>query len=67
MKIIYKFMAVKINYINNTSNKLSANIILFSDDKYKINNLKKHLSESGFYYINDLIKNKRFKKKSFSL
>ncbi len=35
-------MAVKINYINNSSNKLSDNIVLFSNDKYKINNLKQN-------------------------
>ncbi len=55
-------MTVRINYINNTSNKLSANIVLFSDDKYKINNLKKHLSESEFSYINDLLKASDLKK-----
>ena len=55
-------MAVKINYINNSSNKLSDNIVLFSNDKYKINNLKKYLSESEFFYINDLLKTSDLKK-----
>ncbi len=58
-------MTVKINYINNTSNKLTANIVLFSDDKYKINNLKKHLSESEFSYINDILKTSDLKKNIF--
>ena len=49
-------MTLKINYINKTSNKLSANTVLFSNEKYQINNLKKYLSDSEFSYINDLLK-----------
>ena len=49
-------MSIKLNYINNSSNKLSDNIVLFSNEKYKINNLKKYLSNTEFFYINDLLK-----------
>ena len=53
-------MTLKINYINKTSNKLSANRT-FSNEKYQINNLKKYLSDSSFH-INDLLKISDLKK-----
>ena len=58
-------MTLKINYINKTSNKLSANTVLFSNEKYQINNLKKYLSDSEFSYINDLLKTSDLKKNLF--
>ena len=58
-------MTLKINYINKTSNKLSANTVLFSNEKYQINNLKKYLSDSEFSYISDLLKTSDLKKNLF--
>lgn len=50
-------MTIKINYLNKNKNKsLSKNIVLFSNEKFKINNLKNFLSKSEFVYIEDLIK-----------
>ncbi len=56
-------MSVKINYLNKTINNLTSNLILFSNEKFDIKNLKKNLSNSEFLYINDLLKNSDLKKK----
>ena len=48
-------MSIKINYLKKESSK-SSNLVLFTDDKYKINNLRKYLSNSEFSYIYDLLK-----------
>ncbi len=55
-------MAIKINYSNKISGNTTANLILFSDDKFKLNNLKKHISNSEFSYISDLLKISDLKK-----
>ncbi len=49
-------MSIKINYKNSTSKNPSNNLVLFADEKFNINPLKKHLSNSEFSYINDLLK-----------
>ena len=55
-------MAVQINYKKNGSKKISSNLVLFVDEKFNINGLKKHISNSEFSYISDLIKNSDLKK-----
>jgi len=55
-------MAIKINYKNNDSNKVSSNLVLFVDEKFNISNLKKYISNSEFSYISDLLKNSDLKK-----
>ena len=55
-------MSMKINYQNKSNGKISSNHVLFTDDKFNINSLKKHLSESEFTYINDLLKTNDLKK-----
>ena len=54
-------MSIKINYSKGTNNKLD-NLVLFTNDKFKIHNLKKYLSDSEFSYINDLLKTSDLKK-----
>ena len=49
-------MSLKINYSNNSISKVSANTVLFTDEKFNINNLKKYISNTEFSYINDLLK-----------
>ena len=46
-------MSIKINYLNKTDSKPSAHLVLFSNEKFNINGLKKYLSNSEFSYIND--------------
>ena len=58
-------MPIKINYSKKTLNKNSSNLVLFSDDKFNLNALKKFLSISEFSYINDLLKTSDLKKNLF--
>ena len=55
-------MTVQINYKINSLNKVSSNLILFVDENFNINGLKKHISNSEFLYISDLLKNGDLKK-----
>ena len=41
-------MSININYSNKVPNKKSANVILFSNDKFNIINIKKFLSVNEF-------------------
>ena len=65
-------MSLKINYLKAEKNKPSSNIVLFSDEKFNINKLKRFLTNNEFTYINDLLKTSDLKKnllvffKSFS-
>jgi leucyl aminopeptidase len=55
-------MTVQINYKSSNSKKALSNLILFVDDKFNISGLKKHISNSEFSYITDLLKNVDLKK-----
>ena len=56
-------MSIQINYKNSGPKKPSANLVLFTDDKFNIGNLKKYISNLEFSYINDLLKTSDLKKK----
>ena len=49
-------MSIKLNYSKKMSAKTTSNLVLFCDEKYSINGLKKYLSNGEFSYINDLLK-----------
>ena len=53
-------MAIKLNYLK-TSSK-SSNLVLFCDEKYSTNGIKKYLSNNEFSYIEDLLKTVDLKK-----
>ena len=55
-------MSVKINYLKKKISTISSNLVLFSNDKFNISNLKKILSIAEFNYINDLLKSSDLKK-----
>ena len=55
-------MSIKISYKNNISTKSTTNLVLFVDENFNIRSLKKHLSNSEFSYIADLLKNSDLKK-----
>ena len=55
-------MTVQINYKSNNSKKILSNLVLFVDEKFNINSLKKHISNSEFSYIADLLKTSDLKK-----
>ena len=48
-------MSVKIDYSNKSAKDLSANTVLFVDEKFNIKNIIKYLSNSEISYINDLL------------
>ena len=58
-------MPIKINFSNKVSSKSSANAVLFADEKFNTNGLKKYLSNTEFSYINDLLKSSDLKKNMF--
>ena len=58
-------MSIEINYKNNSSKKNTTNLILFTDEKLNIINLKKYISSLEFSYISDLLKNSDLKKDLF--
>ncbi len=58
-------MSIKLNYSKKISSKPTSNIVLFCDEKYSINGLKKYLSNNEFSYINDLLKKFDLKKNLF--
>ena len=55
-------MSLKIKYLQ-TKYKSASNIVLFSDEKFNINKLKRHFSNHEFLYVNDLLKSSDLKKK----
>ena len=58
-------MAIKINYSNKVSGKSASNLVLFTDEKFNITNLKKYISTTEFSYIKDLLKTSDLKKSIF--
>ena len=54
-------MTVKIKYFNKIK-KISSNIVLFVNEKFKINDLKRFISSEEFNYINELLKTSDIKK-----
>ena len=57
-------MSIEISYSKKTISGTSANLILFTNDRFNTNNLKKYLSGSDFTYINEILKTSDLKKKS---
>ena len=55
-------MTIQINYKNIGSKKDLTNLVLFVDENFNIDNLKKYLSNIEFSYISDLLKNSDLKK-----
>ena len=58
-------MSIKINYSKKTGGKPSGNLVLFTNEKFNITNLKRYLSNSEFIYINDLLRTSDLKKNLF--
>ena len=56
-------MSIKINYLNKFVNRTLTNLILFVDENFNINELKKNISNIEFSYISDLLKTSDLKKK----
>ena len=58
-------MSIKISYSKKNNNKGLSNLVLFSNDKFNLNNCKKYLLDSEFSYISDLLKTIDLKKNLF--
>ena len=58
-------MTVKINFKNHISNKNSANIVLFTDERFSVKPLKKYISNFEFSYVSDLLKTSDLSKNLF--
>ena len=58
-------MSVKISYSKKSVTKLSANIVLFVNEKFNTSNLKKFITSTELTYINDLLKTSDLKKNIF--
>ncbi len=58
-------MSLKINFLKNFNNEKNTNLVLFSNEKFSINPLKKYLSNSEFSYINDLLRTSELKSNLF--
>ena len=56
-------MNIKINFKKQVLGKSYVNPILFVDEKFNINGIKKHISNSEYSYISDLLNKKDDKKK----
>jgi len=56
-------MTVEINYKNSGFKSSTGNLVLFVDEKFNVNGIKKIISESEFLYISDILKQNDFKKK----
>ena len=57
-------MNIKINFKKQGFSKSDANLILFADEKFNVTGLKKHISNSEYSYIFDLLNKKDIKKKN---
>ena len=55
-------MTIQINYKNSSFKNPLTNLVLFVDEKFNTNNLKKYTSNLEFSYINDLLKTCDLKK-----
>ena len=55
-------MSIQIYYKNKFSIKNPSNLILFVDEKFSSSPLKKHISNSEYAFVSDLIKTKDLKK-----
>ena len=55
-------MTLQVLYKHSNSEKSSANLVLFTDEKFEITSLKKHISDEEYSYIKDLLKTSDLKK-----
>ncbi|MDB4232727.1 leucyl aminopeptidase [Candidatus Pelagibacter sp.] len=55
-------MSIQINYKNSGLKKPSTNLVLFVEENFNISGLKKHILNTEFSYINELLKTNDLKK-----
>ena len=60
-------MSIQINYKSLYLNKNLNNFVLFVDENFNITGLRKYLSKSDYYFVDDLLKINDKKKKYYFL
>jgi leucyl aminopeptidase len=55
-------MSVKINYSKKNHDKSNLNLVIFCNDKFNTNPIKKYLSKTELNYVDELLKNSDLKK-----
>ena len=55
-------MTVQINYQNSSLKNITSNLVLFVDENFNINGLKKDMSNTEYSYISELLKTSDLKK-----
>ena len=55
-------MSIKISYLNKLTSKTPTNQVLFTEENFNINGLKKYISNLDFSYLSDLLKTCDLKK-----
>ena len=60
-------MTIKINHKTSTTKKTLSSLVLFTDEKFNLQHLKRSLSNTEFLYISDLLKTADLKKKKLYL
>ena len=63
----YWIMTIKINHKISTIKKTLTSLVLFTDEKFNLQHLKRSLSIAEFSYISDLLKTDDLKKKKLIL
>ena len=58
-------MTLKINYLKKKIGNSSTNLVFFTNDKFKIDNIKKNFSSTEFTYVKDLLRISDLKKNIF--
>ena len=58
-------MSIKISYLKTNKSNPTANLVLFSNEKFSIQDSKRYLSTSEFSYISELLKTSDMKKNMF--
>ena len=58
-------MTLKINHLKKKISNSSTNLVFFTNDKFKIDNIKKNFSSTEFTYVKDLLRTSDTKKNIF--
>jgi len=55
-------MSIKISYSSKKNKNISGGIVLFVNEKFNTNNIKKYIADSDYNYINEILKTNDLKK-----
>ena len=58
-------MPIKISYNKKATDKISSNTVLFVDEKFSIDKIRKYFLNNEFLFIKDLLRTSDLKKKNY--